>query len=453
MNQIETRKESTIKDFLEVIFRRKWLIVGIVGVATIVAFIINMQEQAVYESSAKVLVKRGEQPGAFNRSMQTLTWEEEISSQIEMVKSAIVVDRAQQMFNDYAPAGYTTSSRVNVGRVGAGVVSTSNVIWVAYSSNDPVFCEVAVNAIVNAYKEYYQRVRTPPEMEDFFSREMQTMAEEIEYWRERKERVGRQWGIINLKQQELETIKGLDQYRRELEEVSRDLEEKELIVRYLEELQDREDDELPTVMAVLLETASETSIGKIRDMLTNMRVKESELAVGYTGEHKKLREVREQINEMERLLNTEIKATLSITRTQIGIMRSRRQYVLEMIQQFEEESKTYPQKETELERINAALARVQANYRTLVGQHMTSKVTIASNPEWTVTILNPASPGYRKKARDYVRMALGPLFSIIVAFGFAFFVDNLDHSIKNVAEAEETLNLQVLASFPDRHGK
>ncbi|HUV37296.1 MAG TPA: hypothetical protein VMX58_10195, partial [Patescibacteria group bacterium] len=70
-----------------------------------------------------------------------------------------------------------------------------------------------------------------------------------------------------------------------------------------------------------------------------------------------------------------------------------------------------------------------------------------------VTILNPASPGYRKKTRDYVRMALGPVFSLIVALGFAFFIDNLDHSIKNVSDAEESLNLQVLASFPDRERK
>lgn len=453
MDQIESRKESTLKDFLEVIFRRKWIIIGIVVVATAVAFIINMREPAIYESSAKVLVKRGEQPGVFSRNVQTLTWEEEISSQIEMVKSTIVVDRAQKLFADFAPDWYTPRGRINVNRVGAGVVSTSNVIWVAYSSDDPVFCEIAVNAIVNAYKDYYQRVRTPPEMEDFFSREMQTMAEEIEYWRERKERIGREWNVIDLKQQLLETMKSLARYRLELDEVTQDLEEKESIIGYLEELKSQGGDGLPTVMAGLSESMRETSIEGMRGPLLDLKMKESQLAVVYTGEHKRLREIREQISEMERLLDIEIEATLSINRTQIHIMRSRRQYVLDMVQRFEEESKTYPEKEVELERINASLARVEENYNTLGEQHMTSRVSIASNPEWTVTILNPASPGYRKKARDYVRMALGPLFSLIVALGFAFFVDNLDHSIKNVAEAEETLNLQVLASFPVQQGK
>ena len=76
-------------------------------------------------------------------------------------------------------------------------------------------------------------------------------------------------------------------------------------------------------------------------------------------------------------------------------------------------------------------------------------MTIASNPEWTVTILSGASPANRKKNLDYVRMALGPVFSIIFALGFAFFIDNLDHSIKNIVDAEESLGLPVLASFPE----
>jgi capsular polysaccharide biosynthesis protein len=70
-----------------------------------------------------------------------------------------------------------------------------------------------------------------------------------------------------------------------------------------------------------------------------------------------------------------------------------------------------------------------------------------------VTILNPASPAVRKKTRDYVRIALGPAFSLIIALGLAFFVDNLDHSIKNISEAEESLGLSVLASCPETNRK
>lgn len=451
MERTESRRESTVKDFLEIIFRRKWIIVGIVAIATVIIFIISMREAAIYESSARVLVKRGEQPGVFTRGTQPLTWEEEISSQIEMVRSTIVVDRARRLMADYMPSGYKTDWTINVFSVSAGVVSTSNVIWVAYTASDPIFCEVAVNSIINAYKQYYQEVRTPPEMEDFFSREMNTMKEELEYWRERKERVESEWGIVDLKQQQLETIRKLGVYKQELEEVSRDLVEKESIVQRLEDIRDRGMNERSAVTSGLLGmSARESGIDGLRSRLRDLLVKESELSVGFTGEHQKLKEIREQIDELKNLLDKEIESLLYINNTQIEIMKSRRQYLLSMVRQTEKEKKTYPEKAVELERINATLIHLQDNYERLVEQHMTSKIMVASNPEWTVTILNPATPGYRKKTRDYVRMALGPLFSLIVALGFAFFLDNLDHSIKNVTEAEESLDLQVLASFPDK---
>ena len=50
-------------------------------------------------------------------------------------------------------------------------------------------------------------------------------------------------------------------------------------------------------------------------------------------------------------------------------------------------------------------------------------------------------------------MSLGPLFSIMGALGFAFFIDSLDQSLKNIAEAEEILGMHVLASFPDAKTK
>ena len=44
---------------------------------------------------------------------------------------------------------------------------------------------------------------------------------------------------------------------------------------------------------------------------------------------------------------------------------------------------------------------------------------------------------------------LAELFSIVIALGLAFFIDNLDHSIKSIAEAEDSLGLSVLANFPE----
>ncbi len=100
---LTTSKESTVKDFLEVIFRRKWMILGVVLISTAAVFLLNMREPAVYESAGRLLVKRGEATGVYNTQIRTLSWEEEMASQIEMIKSEVVSGRAQEIVTEIFP--------------------------------------------------------------------------------------------------------------------------------------------------------------------------------------------------------------------------------------------------------------------------------------------------------------------------------------------------------------
>ena len=74
-------------------------------------------------------------------------------------------------------------------------------------------------------------------------------------------------------------------------------------------------------------------------------------------------------------------------------------------------------------------------------------------PEWDVSILSGAGMPYKKKTRDFVRLALGPILSIIIGLGLAFFLESMDHSVKSRAEAEEYLSAPVLATISDQDAR
>ncbi len=448
--KLTTSKESTVKDFLEVIFRRKWVIIGVVLVATTAVFILNMREPAVFESSGRLLVQRGEATGAYSTNIRTLTWEEEMSSQIEMIKSDVVAGKAQEIVKRYFPEGYDTDERLNSRRIDAGVVGTSNVVWIGYTSSDPVFCRAAANAVINSYREYYLNVRTPPEMEDFFSGEMSALQAEISHLKERKTLLESQTGIIDMEQQERAALARLSLLQTELDEVQREIVEREEVLGKLEGFREYSIDEQAALSNTLAQQgAKQTAIERYTEKLMDLRLLESELSVKYTDEHRDLRQVRQQIADLYVYLDREIESFDTITRTKLDLLRTKESSLESQIARLEDKKGTFSETEVELNSINVALQRAEDQYNELSKQHMSAKLTKAANPEWNITILSPASPGYQKKTKDYVRMALGPMFSLVVALGFAFFIDNLDHSIKNVAEAEETLGCQVLASFPD----
>lgn len=450
MEPQEAKRESTVKDFLEVIFRRKWIVFGIVIVAVVVVTILNVREPAVYESSAKMLVRRGEALSVFTPSVRTLTWEEEIASQIEMIRSQVIIDRATEMLDDFIPGGYERGETISAGRVNSGVISTSNVLWVTYVSRDPVFCEAAVNALVNSYQEYYQSVRTPPEMEDFFSNEMQNLKDEIDYWSERKETGEREWGVIDIQKQKQIMLNRLEFYRGELEIAEEKRWELIKAINLLEQLIEHGIEIQSISSGALSAVASEKRVfDELRLRLTDLKIEESELQARFMDENKNLKKVRKQIENVEAMLDREVEAMLLVNKSKLEVLNHKKQMLQSLIEPLQAESAEYPMKEVALGRINNTLERLYSMYRRVQEQHMSARISRASNPEWTVTILNPASRAYRKKTRDYVRMALGPFFSFMIALGIAFFIDNLDHSIKNVAVAEEAFNLPVLASFPD----
>ncbi len=447
---LTTSKESTVKDFLEVIFRRKWIILGIVVVATTMVLILNMREPAVYESSGRLMVQRGEATGVFNPYVRVLTWEEEIASQIEMIKSEVVAGRARGLINDLFPEDYSSDERLHVDRIESGVVGTSNVLWIAYVSSDPIFCRAAADAVLNSYKEYYRNVRTPPEMEDFFMEELAGLQERIDHLRERKARLGTEWGIVDLEHQQRSTLNRFDRYLIELDGVRTEIREKKEIIRKLESFRKLDIDEQAALSNTLTqEGMKQTAIERYTNRLMDLRLRESELAVKYTAAHRDLKQVRRQIEDLYYYMDKEINSFTTVSLARLDILKTKEESLAALVAGLELEKEAFPGKEIEFHRINTDLAQAEAQFEELSQQHMSAKISVASNPEWNITILSPASPAYQKKTRDYVRMALGPMFSLVVALGFAFFIDNLDHSIKNVAEAEETLGCQVLASFPD----
>lgn len=446
----EAKKESTVKDFLEVIFRRKWIVLGIVVASTAMTVILNLRKPAEYESSAKVLIKRGEAPGVFDRGVRTLNWEEEMASQIEMIKSQTVVSNAQRLLPQFLPAGYPSDREIVLAKVNSGVVTTSNVIWVTYGGNDPVFVEAAVNAIVTAYREYYSTIKTPPEMEDFFSQEIDRLLGDMEFWREHKEKVLKEGDIIDIEDQRRNLLAQIVGYENDVNEIVRERREKEAVIARLDSLLDLRIEDLAAISSDLTGSQLEEQLMKeLRIRLQELRIKESEYAGRYTDKNPEIQKIRGQIEDLRQMVLAEIRTQILLNKNKLLIVIDREKTLRELIAKLEIEKSRFPQAEIELERIDAAMTKLKKTYDNVVEQQMQAKISRASNPEWTVTILNPASSAYQKKTRDYVRMALGPVFSLIIALGLAFFIDNLDHSIKNIADAEENLGLSVLASFPE----
>ena len=93
-------QRATAREFLAVIFRRRWIILGLFAATLGTVLFLSFSTPLTYVSSGQVLVRRGEQKSAMQPYFQvTNEWEIDLGSEVETARSAFVVQLAQQILD------------------------------------------------------------------------------------------------------------------------------------------------------------------------------------------------------------------------------------------------------------------------------------------------------------------------------------------------------------------
>src|SRR4051794_26351713 len=136
-----------LRRYLDILRRRKWLIVEAIILVGLVAGIASSIRTPVYSAKAKVLLRPGdpaEQINPVNTPQQQVDADRYGSAQADIMRSAAVADEAAKSVPQ-ASAG-EIQSKLSVSRN-----STSDVVVVGASDIDPVRARDIANAVANAY--------------------------------------------------------------------------------------------------------------------------------------------------------------------------------------------------------------------------------------------------------------------------------------------------------------
>ncbi|MFH1755654.1 MAG: Wzz/FepE/Etk N-terminal domain-containing protein [Candidatus Latescibacterota bacterium] len=447
------KQEATVRDFLNVIFRRKIMIIAIVLVTTTLVYTLNSIQPQVYESNSRVLIRRGETQSVFE-GIRYLSWEEEISSQIEVILSEAVFSKARQIFSDTAAAcDMPDYMKFNPGFVRADAIGESNVLAIRYTGFDPLECKLGCASVTQAYAEYYKQKKTPPELSDFFAREIKDIQTQLAHWRQKKNDFLNREKFFGMDEEGRFLLGKMSNLEMRASTINSEVSAQQSKVDNLQVLSKLSPEELENelTMSVPPSVLQSGIIINIKNSLRALRTEEEELKNKYTERHPKMVANYEQIRDLQESLKQEVENTFKIEKSNLQDILEQQRANQSAIIKTQMAINKIPDKETELNKIDHEIELLETKYSDLIGKQDESLITMASSPDWEVILLSPASNAYAKKTKDYVRLAVGPFLSLIVAMGLAFFLESLDHSLSNVAEVEEYLNANVLATISEMH--
>jgi uncharacterized protein involved in exopolysaccharide biosynthesis len=192
-----------------------------------------------------------------------------------------------------------------------------------------------------------------------------------------------------------------------------------------------------------------TILQSIKFELQKLTLRREELSQMYTEKHPELLAIEQQIKDLREDLKRQVENAYKVEKVMLSEMQARRAAVAEELAAARQALDKVPDHERQLTEMDQMIRSLEEKHKLLVGRQSEAEIARASSPEWEVSILSSAGAPYKKKTRDFVRLALGPILSVIIGLGLAFFLESMDHSVKSQAEAEEYLNAPVLATISD----
>ncbi len=436
------------RDFLAVLFRRRWIIVTIFFVTTLTVVGINITQPLFYESTGKVIVKRGVRDNLIQNGVRMLTWNEELASEVEVVKSNTVLQRVQAIVDEERAAAHRPKLRLDGTKVAATVLGESNVLAMSYESRDPAAAQEVTDALIQSYMEYRRNAYTLQYPKEFFDSELARVTKELDEWTRKREAFMNATGTVNLDVQGMQDADFVRNQNLELAHLDQELAQKRSA------LQSMRNFAASSTSGNVPFLADGTSTGDfilndVRRHLADGRSRLKEMEAIYVANSPELAQQKALVANLEAELKAQVDNRIAVAQADIDNETARRDETQRSLDAGKARLATYPERAARMLEFNTHIEALQKNYDALSTSSGQAKISKATSPDWTVALLAPASKPYPKNQRDYVRLALAPVFSLIIGLGLAFFVDGMDATLKSPREAEEALDLPVLATLTE----
>jgi uncharacterized protein involved in exopolysaccharide biosynthesis len=435
---------TSIRDFVAVIFRRKWIILSVFAITATVTAATVLSRPTVWESTGKILVKRGVKDSIYGSYIRTLSWAEDLSSEVETVHSTVVLQRAQGMIDRERARNHKPRVVIDPVRVAVAVQGESNVLGISYADLKPETCVEVANAVMQAYMDYRHDAYSLPYPAQFFTAESTRTHDEMaalqEQRRELLDKAGLTDGSVDLSS--MLTVRSSD--RLVTDDLTRD--EAELRANYemWKKIQQNPDADIPS------STSGESVIQDIKRELIIAQLRYTEVAKVFQPDVPQVQSAKAKIDDLQKMLADEVKSRVSAAEMEWRGKQAQLASAEDRLKASSAHVAAYPEADAKLAEMDRRIATLRESYGNLVKAAQEARVNTATEPSWTVLLLSPAGAAYAKNTKDYVRIALAPVFSLIVGLGLAFFVDSMDSSVKTPREAETVLDLPVLATLRDQ---
>ena len=455
--------ELELKDYIKIVWKRRWLIASIFIVGVIAVYFISGAMTPIYRASTKILIKTAGagQIDLFDQLGGTVR--NQVQNYIEILKSrSLAKSMGESMGFDVTDKDGRFASLQK--GISIQPIQGSDAINVSVDSTDPLEAAAAANALVEAFKKrtQYENQADVRAAREFIEEQLLTVQGQLGEAENSVQAYQSEAGVVQPTQEAAAIINRLTQLETARAEAEVAIFEAEARREELErQLSEREQ----TVISS--QTLSENPVvAQYRKALADLQIQRAQALEKYAAHHPVVAAIDGQIADIEKRLAAEIERVISTETVTLNPVRqaliqqalqaeseviaaqARRDGLDRMIGEAEKQISRLPSQEVQLTRLIRNRSVLENIYIMLMEKleefRISEEMTTAD-----VQVIDPAEiPETPIKPRKMMNTAVAGFLALFIGCSLAFLLEYMDTSIKTAQDVQQYLGLPVLGLIP-----
>ncbi len=457
--------ELHLRDYLRVLYRRKWPALAVFVITAAVAIIRVYLAPPVYRATTRILIEKAESQNLGIGSPVYNSWDPDFySTQVQIIRSAATAERAAKALaadagfrerfrakaggpgprgaSDSVPPGLT---RMIQGGIAAKPEKDTKIVTISYVSSEAPLAAVIVNAVVKAYVDQLFEMKTS------YSR----YAVDWMTGKAREEGARLDAAERNLQEfMKANDILGMENRTggapERLSELALELAKAETRRRDLESVYARlaavVDD--PDAAETISTVETDDAFRAVKTQLLKAEQNLSELSRKYGQKHPSMIAARQEVAALEKRKAAEVRRIVLSVKNEMELTAAREDDLRRRLGSGRSEAVAANEKFVRYEELKRAVETNRQFYDALMARAKQESLTqqLQGVQVWTLEpALAPESPDGPRPARSIL---LGLIVGLVGAVGMAFFVEYLDNTVRSAEDLELKIGVPVIGVIP-----
>jgi uncharacterized protein involved in exopolysaccharide biosynthesis len=358
---------ESVREFLHILFKRKrFVVIAFLAIATPI-ILLSLLRSPTYMATAKLLVVGSRSylhlsPQDTRKTTQ-IPEAQVLFAEIENLKNRSFLLAAAKRLEvdiiDPVPEDQEERIRLTAAEMRSGIQITafpkSPMIEVAFKHSDKHKAAAVVNTLIDTYLEYHPSLYESPQVATFFDQRTERIQQDLRKSEQKLDEYQRQTGIVDLDQQQDETVRQMMSRELALRETATQIAQAEELIEELGSSLQKSPERVSSDVNMInnpVARALEERIGLLTVELSELRQK-------YTDADRRVRDKRQQIAELKTRVSEQPERIIGTERFELNQIR----------QNIEEE-----------------LLRARANRESLLAKQNTLRADVAEYNKRLVTI-------------------------------------------------------------------